>query len=85
MIGASGGLSGLFAGVLIHFNDEGRLSFGTPGDWKNLVPVTLLWVGISILFSFMMSGGAVGGSIAWAAHIGGFFGGLFLFRRFRSF
>ena len=69
MIGASGGVSGLFAGMILVMHKTGRL-----GPSKRLFPVIAVFVGISVVFGFM--GGPDGSIIAWAAHIGGFLGGL---------
>jgi membrane associated rhomboid family serine protease len=42
------------------------------------------WVGLNALFSFgtVSFGGEAGQQIAWQAHVGGFFAGLFLFKAF---
>lgn len=69
MIGASGGISGLFAGALIMLNRGQREMGGRFG----ILPFALLWIGMSI--GFGMLGGPDGSSIAWAAHVGGFLGG----------
>lgn len=69
MIGASGGLSGLFAAAIIMINRGQREMGGRFG----ILPFALLWIGISIGFGMM--GGPDGSSIAWAAHVGGFLGG----------
>ena len=66
VVGASGGISGLFAAALIMIN---RMQGGAGKIW----PFILLWIGISVLFGFM--GSPDGGDVAWAAHIGGFLGG----------
>ncbi|NQZ14031.1 MAG: rhomboid family intramembrane serine protease [Alphaproteobacteria bacterium] len=68
VIGASGGLSGLFAAALIMIN---RLQGNANpyGIW----PFIILWIVISVLFG--MAGSPDGNSIAWAAHVGGFLGG----------
>lgn len=66
IVGASGGISGLFGAALLLLREQ-----GTP---MKLMPLILVWVGISALFGFM--GAPDGSSIAWVAHIGGFLGGL---------
>jgi len=68
VIGASGGLSGLFAVMIVILNRQNKLG-GKYGVW----PFIALWIGISVLFGMM--GSPDGGDIAWAAHIGGFLGG----------
>jgi membrane associated rhomboid family serine protease len=42
------------------------------------------WIGLNALFGFgtITFGGAAGQDIAWQAHVGGFFAGLFLFKAF---
>lgn len=71
VVGASGGLSGLFAIalVMLNRNSNGAMTRGKYG----FLPLIALWVGISILFGVM--GSPDGGDIAWAAHVGGFLGG----------
>jgi len=69
VVGASGGLSGLFAVALIMINKQQKAQGGAHKIW----PFVLLWIGISVLFGFM--GSPDGGQIAWAAHVGGFLGG----------
>tara|TARA_B100000686_G_scaffold353773_1_gene460750 strand:- start:1536 stop:2273 length:738 start_codon:yes stop_codon:yes gene_type:complete len=75
LIGASGGISGLFGALLRILQDHGQMK---PG-WRGLMPITLLWVGVSVLFA-LFSAAPGGGEIAWAAHVGGFLGGLVLYR-----
>lgn len=78
LIGASGGLSGLFAVILMLFQ------FNTPErgfkKHKKIIGLLAAWIIISLIFAFMAGGD--GTSIAWAAHIGGFIGGLVLYKRF---
>lgn len=76
VIGASGGLSGLFAAAIIMLNRQngGIFSRGKYGFW----PIILFWVSISIMFGFM--GTTDGGDIAWAAHVGGFLGGFIVLK-----
>lgn len=69
VIGASGGLSGLFAAILVLMQKMGAGGTGRYGIW----PFVLLWVGISVVFGMMEAPG--GGSVAWVAHIGGFIAG----------
>ena len=42
------------------------------------------WIGLNALFGFgtISFGGEAGQDIAWQAHVGGFFAGLFLFKAF---
>lgn len=69
MIGASGGISGLFGGVL-------RLMPGG-NSWRKLFPLILLWVGISVFFGMFGAPGSDQG-VAWTTHLGGFAAGLLL-------
>jgi len=68
VIGASAGLSGLFAAAFIMIN---RFQGNTNpyGIW----PFIILWIVISVVFGLI--GSPDGNAIAWAAHIGGFMGG----------
>lgn len=77
MIGASGGISGLFAAGLIMINRGGREIGGRFG----ILPMALLWIGVSVAFGMMGAPG--GGAIAWAAHVGGFLGGLAILKAMR--
>lgn len=74
VVGASGGISGLFAAALIMIN---KMQGGVQKIW----PFVLLWIGISVVFGFM--GSPDGGQVAWAAHIGGFLGGFVVMRFMR--
>lgn len=74
VIGASGGINGLFAAVIVMLYRDGKLGYSKYG----VFPVIGLWVGITILFG--MLGGPGMGNIAWAAHLGGFLGGFILLR-----
>ena len=74
VVGASGGLSGLFAAALVMLNRP----YG-PADMKRrILPFALLWIGISVVFGLM--GGPDGSSVAWVAHIGGFLGGFLVMK-----
>lgn len=74
VVGASGGLSGLFAVALIMINKQQKAHNQIHGGSTHKIwPFVLLWIGISVLFGFM--GSPDGGQIAWAAHVGGFLGG----------
>lgn len=70
VIGASGGISGLFGAVLVMLKHDGQLQ----GNNQRLLPMVILWIALSVVFGMM--GGPDGSSIAWVAHIGGFLGGL---------
>lgn len=70
VVGASGGISGLFGALIYRLYKSGQLGTGRYGLW----PTIGIWLGISILFG--LTGGPNGMQIAWAAHIGGFLAGL---------
>jgi membrane associated rhomboid family serine protease len=69
MVGASGGLSGMFAAILLLMQSKGIGATGKYGIW----PFAILWVLISFFFGSMGMPGNE--TIAWAAHIGGFAAG----------
>jgi membrane associated rhomboid family serine protease len=77
MIGASGGLSGLFAGALVMLSRGQREMGGRFG----ILPFALVWIGLSV--GFGMLGGPDGSLIAWAAHVGGFLGGFVVLKAMR--
>ena len=80
VIGASGGLSGLFAAVLVMMQHQGAMR-GRFGLW----PLIALWLVTTVAFGY--TGAPDGSAIAWAAHVGGFIAGfafLPLFRRGRN-
>jgi membrane associated rhomboid family serine protease len=77
MIGASGGLSGLFAAALIMISRGQREMGGRFG----ILPFALIWIGLSIGFGTL--GGPDGSMIAWAAHVGGFLGGFAVLKAMR--
>lgn len=76
IIGASGGLSGLFGAMIILLNAGGEMGFpGRRGPW----PLIGFWL------LFMIGTGMIsGGSLAWAAHVGGFLAGIGLLYLMRS-
>ncbi len=70
LIGASAGVSGLFAAICVMMSDGGR-------NKRQLLTLVAIWVGIFLLF------GAIGApatdtKVGWVAHLGGFFFGLAL-------
>ncbi|MBU6235319.1 MAG: rhomboid family intramembrane serine protease [Alphaproteobacteria bacterium] len=75
MVGASGALSGLFAAMCLRLMQTGAMPKGRFGIWG----IGALWIGLSVFMAF--AGGAMGiGDVAWAAHVGGFLGGVLLMR-----
>ncbi|MEM9469733.1 MAG: rhomboid family intramembrane serine protease [Pseudomonadota bacterium] len=68
VIGASGGISGLFAAALIMIQRQHG-----PMTQYGIWPFVILWIVISVAFGFI--GSPDGSAVAWAAHLGGFFGG----------
>ncbi len=74
LVGASGGISGLFGAVLMMAQERGLM-----GGYAKLLPFVAIWVLISVFFGFFGMPGAEG-PIAWTVHIGGFIAGLLLYR-----
>lgn len=75
LVGASGGISGLFGGVLMMAHGRGLMGEG----YSKLLPFIGIWILISVFFGiFGMPG--TGAAIAWTTHIGGFIAGLLLYR-----
>ncbi len=71
LIGASGGISALFASTAIMMYRTGMLGYGGKGFKHPLVIFIGIWIIISLIFGLMNS------SISWASHIGGMIGGVF--------
>lgn len=78
LVGASGGISGMFAGIVMTMQ---RYRVIKPG-FKALLPFIAVWVGISILFGVIGMPGDENVNIAWADHVVGFIAGMVLFNRF---
>lgn len=74
MIGASGAISGMFAGTLLLMR---RFSRRASDRKANAVMITV-WVGMTVLFA-LFDVGIGGENVAWVAHLGGFVAGLLLF------
>jgi membrane associated rhomboid family serine protease len=74
VIGASGGLSGLFAAVLYMMYSQGQLPASRFGIW----PFIGIWIAISVIFGLFTTPG--GSTIAWPAHIGGFLAGFLIYK-----
>ena len=74
VVGASGAISGLFGAVL--------WLMARPNQWgqRNMRfwPAALIWITISVAIGFTGMPGVGDGQIAWAAHIGGFAGGILI-------
>lgn len=73
VVGASAAISGLFGAVLRLMQMVGRFK---PG-WRGLLPITLIWVGMNIVFGLLGVVDDPTVTVAWVAHIGGFMMGLF--------
>lgn len=67
VVGASGGISGLFAITFLTLLAQGQL--GAIGS-KGPLPIIIFWI---LLLTGM---GMLGGDVAWQAHLGGFLGGV---------
>ena len=75
LIGASGGISGLFGAILMMAQAQGNMGQG----YSKLALFAILWVIISGFFgAYGMPGSDA--PIAWTTHIGGFIAGLLLYR-----
>jgi membrane associated rhomboid family serine protease len=81
VIGASAGISGLFAAALVMLNKNTIGMTGKYGLW----PIAIFWVVISVVLGFVDTPqmGIQSGEIAWAAHVGGFLGGFAVLKLMR--
>lgn len=68
VIGASGGISGLFGAMVIELSRR---------TGRGLVPMAALWIGTMVITGMVGIGN--GAPIAWVAHVGGFLAGLGLY------
>lgn len=75
MIGASGGISGLFGAALMEMVSRGGEGTPLSARMRQLLPFAAVWVVISVFFGITGMPGE-DSPVAWAAHIGGFFAGL---------
>ena len=72
IVGASGGISGIFGAMIVLMNQTRNT---IAGETKStLMPVIIAYLGITIVMGLM--GAPDGSSIAWIAHIGGFLAGV---------
>lgn len=76
LIGASGGISGLFGAILVMAQEQGQMG---KGGMRGLIPFVLVWIGISLFFGMFGMPGETS-AIAWTVHIGGFIAGLGLYK-----
>lgn len=73
MVGASGGVSGLFGVLLVLLHKQNRI----PSNARfGILPVVALWVLLTIGFGLI--GSPDGNAVAWEAHVGGFLAGIVL-------
>ncbi|MDD9900098.1 MAG: rhomboid family intramembrane serine protease [Alphaproteobacteria bacterium] len=75
LIGASGGVSGLFGAVFLLLMDKHQPSAG----WRKFVPFVLIWVGISLFFGMFGKPGT-DQPVSWMTHIAGLIVGMALCR-----
>ena len=76
VIGASGGISGLFGAVLLII-DQRKKEMGV-SDGKGPLPFILIWICLIVGMGLLSQG------ISWQSHLGGFLGGLLLFHLWRK-
>lgn len=69
MIGASGGISGLFGAALILMNEQRRMMIGGGNPW----PMLIFWGAFMSVPGILM-----GEPVAWQAHLGGYICGIVL-------
>lgn len=95
VVGASGAISGLMAGLLrflfsaVDQGDVAALRYAprsvrlTPLNAalhdRRILAVTAIWIGFNALAAFGFGSAQDAGAIAWEAHVGGFLSGLLLF------
>ena len=77
LIGASGGVSGLF-GALCYWMTQNNMLQNQGRGLKALLPLIIIWVVTSIFFGMFGMPGA-GGMIAWVTHVAGFLAGIVLY------
>lgn len=75
LIGASGGISGLFGAVLMMAHGRGLMGQG----YGKLLPFIGIWILITLFFGFFGMPGTPS-AIAWTTHLGGFIAGLLLYK-----
>jgi len=78
VIGASGAISGVFAGALLLLRELGQFGNGR----RQLFVIIGLWLAMTVLTGSSAPPGADSAPVAWVAHIGGFFAGLALWPLF---
>jgi membrane associated rhomboid family serine protease len=84
MIGASGAIAGVLGAYLVLFPTARVLTLFFLFFFVRVVPIpAVIVLGIWLLLQLLSAGGAVGGGVAWFAHIGGFVTGLALIVPFR--
>jgi membrane associated rhomboid family serine protease len=78
VIGASGAISGVFAGTLLLLRELGQFGSGR----RQLFLIIGLWLAMTVLTGSGAPPGSGGAPVAWIAHIGGFLAGLALWPLF---
>lgn len=73
VIGASGGISGLFGGLLLLLKRQGAM--------RGIGRFAILWV-VVLMVTGLLGTGAGGQTVAWAAHVGGFLAGVVMLHYF---
>jgi membrane associated rhomboid family serine protease len=70
IVGASGGISGLFAAVVLAMRQR---------SGQRLLPLAAIWIAVMVVTGALGIGGDGEQNVAWVAHVGGFIAGLLLF------
>jgi len=78
MVGASGAISGLFGAVLRLLGKHPQVG----GGFVRMLPVAVIWIGMSVFVGFTGMPGTGEAQVAWAAHVGGFLLALLFFDLF---
>jgi membrane associated rhomboid family serine protease len=79
IVGASGGISGIFGAMLYMMRPQNNAPHGNTSN-NSVLPVALVWIAVTVVVGII--GAPNGAPVAWVAHIGGFIGGIAIMRVF---
>jgi membrane associated rhomboid family serine protease len=79
LIGASGGISGLFAGILLVIYKNGTFYKIKLVRKHGFIAVCGLWIALNLIITLILGGGGH----SWEAHTGGFIAGIFMLSYFK--